>query len=93
MLESWDEAEREFLEKKAQSYGKVVDRSGSCAIILLIVDDMGYIANVGDSRAVISTEGGKVIYALSKDHKPNCEEERRRMREELINSFLRVIFF
>ena len=34
--------------------GKVIDRSGSCAIVALIVEDVCYIANVGDSRAVIS---------------------------------------
>jgi protein phosphatase 2C family protein 2/3 len=30
------------------------ERSGSCAIVALIVGEMCYIANVGDSRAVLS---------------------------------------
>lgn len=48
----------------------LVERSGSCAIVALIVADMCYIANVGDSRAVLSANLGKTIKALSEDHKP-----------------------
>lgn len=32
-----------------------MERSGSCAIIVLIVEDIIYVANIGDSRAVLST--------------------------------------
>ena len=37
---------------------KQYDRSGSCAIIVLVVDNEVYIANVGDSRAIMSAEHG-----------------------------------
>lgn len=30
------------------------ERSGSCAIVSLVVGDICYIANVGDSRAILS---------------------------------------
>ena len=39
----------------------VVDRSGSCAIVILIVGEMCYSANVGDSRAIISINGGQMV--------------------------------
>ena len=34
---------------------------------------MVYIANVGDSRAVLSADSGKNVVVLSRDHKPNDE--------------------
>jgi len=36
----------------------------------LIVDDICYIANTGDSRAMLSVSGGKQVLTLSNDHKP-----------------------
>jgi protein phosphatase 2C family protein 2/3 len=51
------------------------DKSGSCAIVVLIVQDMCYVANVGDSRAVLSSDEGKKVYPLSLDHKPGEDSE------------------
>lgn len=34
------------------------DKSGSCAIVMLVIDDKVWIANTGDSRAVISSNKG-----------------------------------
>ena len=55
------------------------DRSGSTALAIFIIDDMCYIANVGDSRAVLSSNHGQLIEALSKDHKPHEREEYERI--------------
>jgi len=56
-----------------------IDKSGSCAIVCLIVGEMLYCANVGDSRAFMSVERGKKVVALSRDHKPNDEDEQKRI--------------
>ena len=58
-----------------------VDRSGSCAVIALIVADMCYLANVGDSRAIMSVDGGEKILTLSRDHKPEAPDETKRIEE------------
>ena len=47
------------------------DKSGSCAVVALIVENICYIANVGDSRCLISMNKGKDIRVLTTDHKPN----------------------
>ncbi len=52
---------------------EVVDKSGSCAIVVLIIGDSCFVANVGDSRSLLSGLGGMKIYPLSRDHKP-CDE-------------------
>ena len=56
-----------------------VQRSGSCAIVVLIVGEVCYCANVGDSRAFMSIDGGTKIVPLSIDHKPEAEDETNRI--------------
>ena len=43
--------------------------------------DMCYVANVGDSRAILSADFGLKLYSLSKDHKPMEEFEKKRIIE------------
>jgi serine/threonine protein phosphatase PrpC len=39
-----------------------------------------FIANVGDSRALLSQNNGQKIINLSQDHKPNLEVEMKRIQ-------------
>jgi protein phosphatase 2C family protein 2/3 len=66
-------------EAQERNYEGFVDNSGSCAIVILIVDDICYSANVGDSRAIMSAKGGREVLDLSMDHKPNSEIEAYRI--------------
>lgn len=50
---------------------------GSTVVASLLLDDMLYVANLGDSRAVLSCHGRAI--PMSSDHKPNREDERRRI--------------
>ena len=52
------------------------EKAGSCAIIVLIIESNCYVANVGDSRALMSAEEGKKLFVLSRDHRPNEESEK-----------------
>ncbi|XP_034836660.1 probable protein phosphatase 2C T23F11.1 isoform X2 [Maniola hyperantus] len=51
--------------------------AGSTAVVVMIKDNTLYCANVGDSRAIASVRG--TVEVLSYDHKPNNEEELRRI--------------
>lgn len=44
-------------------------------MVLMIVDDICHLINVGDSRGVMSAGGGRYILELSKDHKPGEPSE------------------
>jgi protein phosphatase 2C family protein 2/3 len=82
----------EAVEKYSNGNINLLDKSGSCAITSLFVgksfrfhnryvDDVCYIANVGDSRALLSADGGNYIVELSTDHKPNDDAEQKRINE------------
>jgi len=53
--------------------------SGTTAVIVVLTPDWVVCANAGDSRAVFSKQGHKA-FPLSYDHKPDDEEEERRIR-------------
>ena len=56
-----------------------VDSSGSCALVILILNDVCYIANLGDSRALYSCNDGKKFFQITRDHKPNDNKEKDRI--------------
>ena len=49
------------------------ERSGSCAAVVMIINDTAYVINVGDSRIIMSMDAGSQIAVLSRDHKPDDE--------------------
>lgn len=60
-------------------FNQYLDYSGSCAIVVLIINNQVFIANLGDSRALYSYNGGEELYQLSRDHKPNDQKEKKRI--------------
>ncbi|KAJ6969740.1 hypothetical protein NC653_034322 [Populus alba x Populus x berolinensis] len=85
--QSYQQTDVDFLDSEKDTYRD----DGSTASTAVLVGDHLYVANVGDSRTVIS-KGGKgisdamsyifhstVAIPLSEDHKPNRSDERRRI--------------
>lgn len=54
--------------------------AGCTAIVVLMINDIIYVANAGDSRAVLYTTNNEVI-PLSTDHKPDLEAEKQRIHK------------
>jgi len=83
LKEACHEADKDFLEIALSAANETEDRrhdrSGSCALIMVTIDDNCYICNIGDSRAVISQNGGASRFALTRDHKPNDKMEQKRI--------------
>ncbi|XP_047094587.1 probable protein phosphatase 2C 52 [Lolium rigidum] len=71
--ETYKKTDSEFLDSEVNTHRD----DGSTASTAVLVGNHLYVANVGDSRAVIS-KSGKAI-ALSDDHKPNRSDERKRI--------------
>ena len=77
----FQKAEKDFINNHAlNGDNEIIDRSGSCAVIILIIDKKIYIANVGDSRCLLSMENGKKYIEVTKDHKPNSPNELKRIK-------------
>jgi hypothetical protein len=79
--EAFKKAENEFY-KIAVKNGKLEDKSGSCAVISLILNDILFSINLGDSRALYSRDAGKELRQITRDHKPNDEKEKARIESK-----------
>ncbi len=71
MTEAFKEIEESFFKLKCKEKLEESDISGSCALVAVIFDNKLYIANIGDSRAIMSINGGNKIRQLTVDHKPD----------------------
>ena len=75
----FEKADEYFLNNIAMINGQLKDNSGTCGLILLIVNNDVYIGNVGDSRCIGSFNKGKIQCDITRDHKPNAPYEKERI--------------
>ena len=71
--------DEDYLTKYAFLENQLIDNSGSCGLILLLINNLIYIANVGDSRCIGSFKNGKIQKDITLDHKPNTPYEKERI--------------
>ncbi|XP_071944453.1 integrin-linked kinase-associated serine/threonine phosphatase 2C-like isoform X2 [Antedon mediterranea] len=83
LIDSFKLTDEQFL--KEASAQKPIWKDGSTAICILVVDSALYIANLGDSKALLCryNEDSKVDHflPLSRDHSPTQYEERIRIQK------------
>jgi protein phosphatase 2C family protein 2/3 len=75
MIESFQKIEEDFFKLKCKDNIDDSDKSGSCALVSVIFDNKVYIANIGDSRAIMSIGGGTKVRQLTADQKPDNVKE------------------
>ena len=80
--ESYLKAEEEFKAIALDTINnKLLDKSGSCSISILIIDDLFFVTYLGDSRALYSYDSGNQFLQISRDHKPDDRIERTRIEK------------
>ena len=80
--ESYSKAENEFKKIAFDSKnGKLLDKSGSCSITALIINEWCFVTYLGDSRGLYSFNSGNQFYQITRDHKPNDPIEKSRIEK------------
>lgn len=82
VTDAYKKTDEEFLLEASKA--SPVWKDGSTAVTALVMDDVLYVANIGDSRALLSRcgENGETsVVSLSKDHSPSQYEERMRIQK------------
>ena len=74
------QAENNFFSMVSED-GKLNDKSGSCAVSVLIIDEWCFVINLGDSRALYSIDSGNKLMQITRDQKPNDPTEKERIEK------------
>ena len=80
--QSYEKAELNFeLIALDQEKKTLLDKSGSCSLSALIIDEWCYVTYLGDSRGLYSFDAGKQLFQVTRDHKPNDPVEKNRIEK------------
>ena len=75
IIETFKKIEEDFFKAYCKDTIENSNFSGSCALVGVVFDNKIYIGNIGDSRAIMSINGGTKIKQLTLDHKPDNIKE------------------
>lgn len=82
LTDAYKKTDDEFLLEASKA--SPVWKDGSTAVTALVMDDVLYVANLGDSKALLcrcGENGETSVVSLSKDHSPSQYEERMRIQK------------
>ncbi len=79
LTETFEKLEETIINKNKGKSGDEIDNSGSCALVCVITESKIFMANLGDSRAIMSLNNGSKVKQLTVDHKPNNVKEYERI--------------
>lgn len=74
---AYEATDEDYLKKTAADFCD----DGCTGVTAVVRDRQVWVAHVGDSRAILCKSNGAVV-ALTEDHKPNQERERKRIESE-----------
>lgn len=77
IIESFEEAEKGLLEQASAKH----DNSGSCALVVLVINKYVYLANLGSSRCIVSSLKGFDKIIPTREHFVEDPDERQRILE------------
>lgn len=72
------------IEAQAKKNNVECNKCGSCSIALLSLNEKLYIANIGNSRGLISLNKSFDIFSINKSHNPSNEIEMKRLQQNNI---------
>ena len=80
IYDGFTKAEQEFESTAFDAQKKfLLDKSGSCVLSLIIMEDWCFVSYLGDSRGLYSFDSGNQIFQITRDHKPNDPTEKARI--------------
>ena len=78
IIYGYEKAEKKFMDLVKDNKN---EKSGSCALTILIIDNMLYVGNCGNSHGILSMNEGKKIINLNKIHNINDDFEKNRIEK------------
>ena len=80
--QAYDKADLTFESIALDKQNKIlIDKSGSCSLTAIFINEWCYISFLGDSRGLYSYDSGKQLFQLTRDHKPADMKERMRIEK------------